>query len=444
MIRKIILVFVCVVVLGCSSGKQIAVEQPPLPSAIAEATPVRLEVAQAPRVSEVEDAIGRVFKGAAVLDANSKPNFLSGDFNGDTSQDLAVVLKPVPGKAEALNEEYAPWLLRDPRSNAGRQPLRIAEGETFLAVIHGYGVNDWRAPEATQTFVLKNVVGSDLRVFSGKDFAAANTGRKLPRPQGDLIGETLQGSPGYLYYATSTYSWYDPKTFKSQPQSPGVFHKSRTMRAHAEKPLPAQTKAPVSRDGFAAGCEARLRLAVTEVIEHGLGPGFGLRPKHFRAEPEPGAQPLFNRIATARHSLASHQGAEPNQTAAEPPPRGEPLRAHAQQSPMISAEELKVKLNNNEAVTIIDVRGSEGYAASRTTIKGAWHFKLRRLKSRFKFAPLKDLPKDREIVIYCACPKDESSISAAQIFKEAGFKRVKVLQGGWNEWIRINGPVQPK
>jgi rhodanese-related sulfurtransferase len=121
--------------------------------------------------------------------------------------------------------------------------------------------------------------------------------------------------------------------------------------------------------------------------------------------------------------------------------------AHAQQPPvigMISVEELKAKLNNNEMVTVIDVRGSEAYAASRTTIKGALHFKLRRLRSRFKFAPLKDLPKDREIVTYCACPRDESSISAAQIFQEAGFKRVKVLRGGWNEWIRNDGQVQPK
>jgi len=63
-----------------------------------------------------------------------------------------------------------------------------------------------------------------LRVQSGKDFATANSGRKLPRPQGDLIGETVQGTPGYLYYATSTYSWYDPKTFKGEPATPGMFH----------------------------------------------------------------------------------------------------------------------------------------------------------------------------------------------------------------------------
>jgi rhodanese-related sulfurtransferase len=123
------------------------------------------------------------------------------------------------------------------------------------------------------------------------------------------------------------------------------------------------------------------------------------------------------------------------------------IAAYAQDAPsveMISADELKAKVISNNPVTIIDVRSSEGYAASTTTIKGSIHFKVRKLKSRLPYAPLKDLPKDREIVTYCACPKDQSSIAAAQILQAAGFKRVKVLQGGWLEWIRVNGPVEPR
>ena len=110
----------------------------------------------------------------------------------------------------------------------------------------------------------------------------------------------------------------------------------------------------------------------------------------------------------------------------------------------ITAEELKTKLAGNEPVMIIDVRSPQGFAASTTTIKGAIHFKARKLKSRLKYAPLKDLPKDREIVTYCACPNDESSITAAQVLQASGFKRVRVLQGGWNEWLRAKGPVEPR
>jgi rhodanese-related sulfurtransferase len=124
------------------------------------------------------------------------------------------------------------------------------------------------------------------------------------------------------------------------------------------------------------------------------------------------------------------------------------IAAHAQNAApaveMISADELKAKVTANHPVTIIDVRSSEGYASSSTTVKGAIHIKLRKLKSRLIYPPFKDLPKDREIVTYCACPKDQSSISAAQILQAAGFKRVRVLQGGWQEWLRANGPVEPR
>ena len=222
-----LLTIVVLTVSACSSTKRVAVEQSPAYVPTPESTPVRLAVAVAPRLPEVHDAIKRIFKDAAVLNQNHNPNFLMGDFNGDTSQDLAVIIKPV--NLEEMNQEYPPWLVRAPR-RADRTPLKIEKDEALLAVIHGYGTNDWRDPEATQTFVLKDVVGNDLKLHTGKEFVATNAGRKLPRAQGDLIGQTLQGTQGFLYYATSSYSWYDPKSFSDKPEAPGVFHKSRTMR----------------------------------------------------------------------------------------------------------------------------------------------------------------------------------------------------------------------
>ena len=125
MTRTLILT-ICVFLSGCSSTKTVTVEQAPIPKPTAESTPIRIEVAQAPKVPEVHDAIKRVFKDAAVLDADHNPNFVAGDFNGDQSQDLAVLIKPVPDKLAGMNAEYPPWLLRNPRSNQNsrRQPLR--------------------------------------------------------------------------------------------------------------------------------------------------------------------------------------------------------------------------------------------------------------------------------------------------------------------------------
>ncbi|HEV8426290.1 MAG TPA: hypothetical protein VGQ41_00135 [Pyrinomonadaceae bacterium] len=214
---------------ACSSSSKRVVAEAPPPAyqASPESTPVQLTAPAAAKLSEVQEAVKRVFKDGAVIDTNYNPNFLTGDFNGDGSQDIAVVLKPV--KLDLMNQELPPWLVREPR--ARRDPrvlLRIDKDETLLAVIHGFGANDWRDTDATQTFVLKNVVGYDLKVHTGKEFVTANSGRKLPCPQGDLIGETVQGNPGYLYFAAATYSWYDPKAFTGAEAPPGVFHKPRT------------------------------------------------------------------------------------------------------------------------------------------------------------------------------------------------------------------------
>ena len=118
-----------------------------------------------------------------------------------------------------------------------------------------------------------------------------------------------------------------------------------------------------------------------------------------------------------------------------------------QESPkidLISVEELKAKVVANSPVTIIDVRATNGYIDSTSKIKGAIHVKLRRLKSRLAFSPLKDVPRDREVVTYCACPADESSIEAARILLGNGFKNVRALKGGWQQWLKINGPVDAK
>lgn len=107
-----------------------------------------------------------------------------------------------------------------------------------------------------------------------------------------------------------------------------------------------------------------------------------------------------------------------------------------------TAEELKAKLAKNQPITIIDVRATSGLLESDSKIKGAFHVKLRRLKYRLTLPPLKDIPRDREIVTYCACPNDESSIQAAQVLLDAGFKRVRALKGGWTGWKKAKGQIE--
>ena len=212
--------------LACSRSKPALVEAKPAyqPPPVSEAV-VSVPAVVAPKLTEVNDAIQRVFKFAAVVDSNFKPGFVAGDFNGDAVQDIAVVITPAPGKSSEMNQEYPPWLLRDALNPTMQRSgvLRVNDNEVLLAIIHGYGPNDWRDPQATQTFLLKNAVGSDLEVFPGKEFVKANKGKRIPPVHGDFIGQRIRGNQGYIYYSVATYGWFDPKTYKGEPTS-GVVH----------------------------------------------------------------------------------------------------------------------------------------------------------------------------------------------------------------------------
>ncbi|HEX8146205.1 MAG TPA: rhodanese-like domain-containing protein [Pyrinomonadaceae bacterium] len=110
----------------------------------------------------------------------------------------------------------------------------------------------------------------------------------------------------------------------------------------------------------------------------------------------------------------------------------------------VSAAELKGKLSKGEPLTLIDLRSADAYAGSDGKIAGALHIKERRLRARLALPPLRDLPRDAEVVTYCACPNDEAAVRAAQTLSAAGFKRVRVLKGGWRAWLDARGQVEAK
>ena len=213
----------CCLLGGCSKSQQAMVEAPlayqPSPEASLPDVP-KLPA----KANEVQLAVKRVFKDAAQLDSSREPNFIAGDFNGDHSQDIAVVIKPASGRIAEMNDPFPAWIVRDPfaGNRASSAALHIEEDEVLLAVIHGYGANDWRDPQATQTFLLKNAVGSGFEVQKEKDFLKTNAGNSIPPLQGDLIGEVIRGTSGYIYYTGATYSWFNPKTFKPEPVKPVV------------------------------------------------------------------------------------------------------------------------------------------------------------------------------------------------------------------------------
>jgi rhodanese-related sulfurtransferase len=143
---------------------------------------------------------------------------------------------------------------------------------------------------------------------------------------------------------------------------------------------------------------------------------------------------------TATLMAASGGGLVFAQAAAAPQATAAPKASAAIE--FMSASELKARVSANQPVTIVDVRDSNSYEGNPERIKGAIHVRLRRLKSRLAQQPLKDLPRDQQVVTYCACPADEAGIRAAQVFLDAGFKRVRILKGGWVAWLEAGGPVE--
>jgi hypothetical protein len=224
----VVILAISLILSACSRTNPSLVEQAPAYQPSPPPPQVKLPGVVAPRLAEVQDAVKRVFKNSAIVDTQHNPSFFAGDFNGDLSQDIAIIVKPAPGKVSEMNEQYPPWLLRDPFANPNeRQQFQVEQDEEMLAVIHGYGTNDWRDPEATQTYLLKNSVGSGIRVHTGPEFINANSGRKVPQLQGDLIGEMVRGTQGYIYYSGASYRWYDPKTFRGDSVK-GMVHPIRT------------------------------------------------------------------------------------------------------------------------------------------------------------------------------------------------------------------------
>jgi len=175
-----------------------------------------------PGPAEIQDAVTRVYQNAVSVEADRNPSFIVGDFNADGSQDLAVVVKPAEGMLPEINSEVANWILEDPqkvvlpdpnrrvqRLPPNPEPVRVEKGDVLLAVIHGYGPTGWHNPDAKQTYLLKNTVGSNMRSQPIEELLSPTKGKtKLPRLNGDVIMETLAGKPGFLYWTGAKYAWY--------------------------------------------------------------------------------------------------------------------------------------------------------------------------------------------------------------------------------------------
>jgi len=96
----------------------------------------------------------------------------------------------------------------------------------------------------------------------------------------------------------------------------------------------------------------------------------------------------------------------------------------------ISVEDLDALIRGGAAPLIIDVRSTTARALEPRWIPGALHVPLQDVAHH-----LKELPRDRDTILYCTCPSEASAARVAKILMNHGFKRVRPLHGGLDAWV---------
>jgi rhodanese-related sulfurtransferase len=93
----------------------------------------------------------------------------------------------------------------------------------------------------------------------------------------------------------------------------------------------------------------------------------------------------------------------------------------------ITVAELRQKLDAGENPLIFDLRADSG-DGEELIIPGAVRISMDELGKST------DIPRDRDIIVYCACPNEISAARVALKLRQNGFTRVRPLKGGIDAW----------
>ena len=96
----------------------------------------------------------------------------------------------------------------------------------------------------------------------------------------------------------------------------------------------------------------------------------------------------------------------------------------------ISVVDLYALVQSGAAPVIVDVRSTTARELEPRWIPGALHVPIPDVARL-----LKELPRDREVILYCTCPSEASAARVAKILMNHGFKHVRPLHGGLDAWV---------
>jgi membrane protein DedA with SNARE-associated domain/rhodanese-related sulfurtransferase len=103
----------------------------------------------------------------------------------------------------------------------------------------------------------------------------------------------------------------------------------------------------------------------------------------------------------------------------------------------ITVDELRRKQKAGEDLVILDLRSRAALEQDPSIIQGAIHVSMDDLGKRQH-----EIPRDRDIIVYCSCPNEVSSARVALLLRRKGFTRVRPLRGGIDAWRAGNHPLE--
>jgi uncharacterized membrane protein YdjX (TVP38/TMEM64 family)/rhodanese-related sulfurtransferase len=105
----------------------------------------------------------------------------------------------------------------------------------------------------------------------------------------------------------------------------------------------------------------------------------------------------------------------------------------------IEVSDLKRRLDSGEAISVIDVRGSDEFIGPLGHIASARNIPIAELNRRL--SDLAGLEKEPIVVV---CRTDKRSAAAAQTLRAVGFTQVSVLRRGMEQWNEAGLPVEAR
>jgi membrane protein DedA with SNARE-associated domain/rhodanese-related sulfurtransferase len=102
----------------------------------------------------------------------------------------------------------------------------------------------------------------------------------------------------------------------------------------------------------------------------------------------------------------------------------------------LEPQELKALIDSGEPVYIVDLRHPLELLPDPYTLPGALHFSPDEIAARHH-----EIPRDRDVVLYCTCPSEATSAKTAMTLVKLGIERVRPLRGGFDEWKKLGYPL---